>query len=80
MKGVFGNDGALRFLFQDVVETSEEMRNGFFSFVAHVGQAKGFAAEFAVAGIDEQVMLLAQFFGEREHVDAFIVGHARQGL
>ena len=73
MKGVFGNEGALRFLFQDVVETSEEMRNGFFSFVAHVGQAKGFAAEFAVARIDDEVMFLAQASREIENVDVPVV-------
>jgi hypothetical protein len=37
MKGAFGNEGALRFLGQNVVEAGEQMRNGFFGFVAHVG-------------------------------------------
>jgi hypothetical protein len=76
MKGVFGNEGALRFLFQDVVERGEQMRNGFFGFVAHVGETKRFAAEFAVTGIDDEVMSFAQAFRKIDNVDVPVVRDA----
>ena len=49
------------------------MRNGVFCFVAHVGETEGFSAEFAVAGIDDEVMFFAQLFRHRQNVDATIV-------
>ena len=36
------------------------MRNCFFGFVAHIREAERFAAELAVAGIDHEVMFLAE--------------------
>ena len=36
------------------------MRNHFFGFVAHVGKTECFAAEFAVAGIDDEVVFFPQ--------------------
>ena len=49
------------------------MRNSFFGFVAHVGEAEGFATEFAVAGIDDEVVFLAQASRKIDNVDAFVV-------
>ena len=40
------------------------MRNRFLGFVAHVGEAKGFALDFAVAGIDDEMMFGPQIARE----------------
>jgi hypothetical protein len=69
MKGAFGNEGALRFfvsnardtaLREAIVQTSQQMGNGLFRFVAHIRKAEGFPFEFAVTGIDDEMMFLAQ--------------------
>lgn len=52
------------------------MRNGFFGFVAHVGEAEGLAANVAVAGVDDEVMLFAEIAGEFQNINAAIVFHA----
>ena len=49
------------------------MRNGFFGFVAHVGETKCFAAKFPVAGIDDKVMFFAQALRKIDNVDVFVV-------
>ncbi len=49
------------------------MRNRFLSFVAHVRETKGFASDFAVAGIDHQMMLVTKFPRELQNVDLVIV-------
>ena len=56
------------------------MRNRLFGFVAHVGEAEGFALDGAVAGVDDDVMFLAQFFGHGEDIDIFGVFYAGEGL
>ena len=53
------------------------MRDGFFGFVAHIGEAEGLALDFAVAGIDHEVMLFSKSFRECKNVEFFsIVLHA----
>ena len=49
------------------------MRNGFSRFVAHIGEAKRLAAEFAVTGVDDEVMFFAQASRKTDNVDAFVV-------
>ncbi len=56
------------------------MRNRFFRFVAHVGETKGFALNFAVAGINDQMMFGPQFASELQNVDAAIVFDAGERL
>ena len=58
---------------QDIVQTSEQMRNGLVGFVAHVGKAEGLTSEFAVAGIDDQVMLGSKVTCELQNIDSTIV-------
>ena len=45
------------------------MRNRFLGFVAHVGEAKSLAFEFAVAAVDHEMMLFAQIAQELGNVD-----------
>jgi hypothetical protein len=40
------------------------MRDGFFGFVAHIGEAKGFALDLAVTGVDDQMMSRPQIARE----------------
>lgn len=56
------------------------MRNGFLGFVAHVGETEGLTFEFAVTGIDDQVMSFAQFFRHRQNVDVLRVLHAGESF
>ncbi len=49
------------------------MRNRFFRFVAHVGEAEGLAFDFAVAAVDDKMMFFAQVAHEFRHVDAAII-------
>ena len=56
------------------------MRNGFLSFIAHVGQSKRFSAEFAVARIDDEVMFFAERADHRQDVDATFVFDASERL
>ena len=49
------------------------MRNGFFGFVTHVGEAEGLAFEFAVAGVDDEMMFFAKSFRERQDVKFFSI-------
>jgi hypothetical protein len=41
---------------QDVVKTGEQMGNGFFGFVAHIRETKGFASDLAIASVDDEMM------------------------
>ena len=53
------------------------MRNCLFGFVAHIGEAEGFSLNFAVAGIDHEVVLFSKSFRECRNVEFFsIVPHA----
>ena len=54
------------------------MRNRFVGFVAHIGESKRFAAEFAVAGIDDEMMFFAKSPCEIENVDISGVRDASQ--
>jgi hypothetical protein len=45
---------------QNVVKACEQMRNGFLGFVAHVGKAKGLAPDFAVTGVDDEMVFRPQ--------------------
>jgi hypothetical protein len=56
------------------------MRNSFFGFVAHVGQAESFPAEFAVAGVDDEMMLFAELSRKIDNIDVAIVFYAGQRL
>src|ERR1051326_8599546 len=58
---------------EGIVETSEQLQNGLLRFIAHVGQAERFPAEFAVAGVDDDVMFLAKAAGKIDNVDAMVV-------
>ena len=37
------------------------MLHSFFGFVAHVGKAKGFASNFAIARVDHEMMFFTKF-------------------
>jgi len=56
------------------------MRNGFFGFVAHVGEAERLAFEFAVAGVDDEVVFFAKLLRQLQNIDAAIVFYARERL
>ena len=56
------------------------MRDRFFGFVAHVGEAEGLAFDLAVAGVDDEVMFFAEVAGEFGNVDAAGVFDAGQRL
>ena len=45
------------------------MRDGFLGFIAHVGETKGFAFDFAVTAVDDEMMFFAQVAHEFRHVD-----------
>ena len=49
-----------RSLLEAIVETGEEMRDGFFGFVAHIREAEGLTFDFAVAAVDDEVMFFAR--------------------
>src|SRR5436190_3119877 len=92
MKGAFGNEGALRFfscsasdwltwrLSEHVVETREQMGNGFFGLIAHIRKAEGLAFDLAVAGVDDEVVFFAQVFRQLGHVDTKTVPDASEAL
>ena len=65
-----------RSLLEAIVETGEKMRNRFFGFVAHVGEAEGLTFDFAVAAVDHEVMFFAEISHEFGDVDAAVVFHA----
>src|SRR5437667_2768585 len=67
-------------LSQTIIETVQQKRNCLFGFVAHIGEAEGFALNFAVAGIDDEMMFSAQFFRQFQNVDALVVFHASECL
>ena len=52
------------------------MRNGFLSFVAHVGKAEGLTSDFAVTRVDDEVVSFTKFPRKCENIDAFVVLHA----
>ena len=56
------------------------MRNRFFGFIAHIREAKSFSTKFAITGIDDEVMFLAQASRKIDNVDVFGVFDAGQGL
>ena|SRR5436305_1491426 len=64
---------SLKALSQTIIETVQQTRHCLFRFVAHIGEAEGFALNFAVAGIDHEMMFSAQFFRQFQNVDASIV-------
>ena len=45
------------------------MRDSFFGFVTHVGKAKGFASNFAIAGVDHEMMFFTKFPRQLQDVD-----------
>ena len=49
----------LRALPKAIIQTRKQMRNRFVGFVPHVGETERFALNFAVAGIDDEVMFLS---------------------
>ena len=55
------------------------MGNGFLSFVAHVGEAESLAFDFAVAAVDDEMMLFAQVAHEFRNVDVAIIFDAGEG-
>ena len=56
------------------------MHNRFFRFVAHVGEAEGLAFDFAIAAVDDEVMLGAQIAHEFRYIDAAAVSDAGECL
>ena len=52
------------------------MRNGVIGFIAHVGETKGLTSDFAIAGINHDVMFFSEITCEFEHVNPAIVPHA----
>ena len=54
------------------------MRNGFFGFVAHVRESKSLATEFAVAGIDDEVMFFAEASRKIDNIEPLVVFDAGQ--
>jgi hypothetical protein len=56
------------------------VQNGLLRFVAHVGEAEGFAAQFAVAGIYDEVMFFAEATGKIDNVDVLVVFDAGERL
>src|SRR5881392_2358391 len=67
-------------LSQTIIETVQQKRNCLFGFVAHIGEAEGFALNFALAGIIKEMMFSAQFFRKFQNVDALVVFHASECL
>ena len=67
-------------LSEDVVEAREQMGNGLFGFVAHVGKTESASAKFAVAGIDDEMMFFAKSLRKIDNVDAFVVRDAGEGF
>ena len=65
---------------QNIIQTAKQMCHGCFSLVAHVGKAKGFAPNFAVAGIDHQMVFFTKLSRQLWHVYALVVFHAGEGL
>lgn len=65
---------------QYAIQTREQMRDRFFRFVAHVGEAEGFALDPAVAAVDDEVVFGAQIAHELGNIDAAAVSHARESL
>src|SRR2546430_15507554 len=59
-----------------IIQTREQMRNRFLGFIAHVGEPKCLFSEFAVAGIDDEMMFFAEFSRKIDNVDAFVVLYA----
>lgn len=56
------------------------MRNSFLGLVAHVGEAEGFAFDFAVTAVDDQMVFGAQVAHESCDVNAAAVSDAGEGL
>ena len=56
------------------------MRNGFHAFVAHVRETKGCTLDFAVAWVDDEMMLGAQLAREFQNIDFSIVFYAGERL
>ena len=56
------------------------MGNRVFRFVAHVGEAKGLAFDFAVAWVDDEVMFFAELSRQIDNIDAFVIFHAGERL
>src|SRR5450631_3937608 len=80
MKGAFRNEGALPLLRQAVVYAGEQMRDGVPGFVAHVGEAEGFAFDLAVAAVDDEVVFGAEVAHEFRDIDPAAVSHAGECL
>src|SRR5437762_7926099 len=55
-----GEQSAVEFLSQTVIQTAEQMRNRFLGFIAHVRETKRFAFDRAVAAVDDKMMFGAQ--------------------
>src|SRR5438270_8174740 len=62
-----------RTLAQTIIQTRQQVRDGFFGFVAHVGEAEGLALDFAVAAVDDEVMFFAEISHELGNVDVPVV-------
>src|SRR5437016_2287899 len=65
---------------QTIIQTTKQMHNRFFRFVAHVGEAEGLAFDLAVAGVDDEMVLFAEIAREFRNVDAAGVSNAGQRL
>ena len=65
---------------QNIIQTAEQMRHSFLGFVAHVGKAKGFAPNFAIPGVDHQMMFFTKCLRQLEDVDFLVVLDAGESL
>src|SRR5690242_15786507 len=64
---------ATRALPEAIVQTCEQVHDGLFSFVPHIGEAKGLAFYFSVPAVDDEMMLFAKISHELVNVDAAVV-------
>ena len=52
-------DDPRRVLSEAIIKASKQMRDGFLGFIAHVGETKGLAFDFAVTAVDDEMMFFA---------------------
>ena len=65
-------------LFECVVQGGEKCSDGFDCFVAHVGDAEGFALQFSVAAIDHKAVFFSEALDPGGDVYVAIVFHASE--
>jgi len=76
---MFMLDASLAVL-ENVIQTAEQMRDSLLGFITHVGKTKGFTSNFAIAGIDHEMMLFTKFLRQLQNVDFLVVPDAGERL